>query len=209
MKLTRGQIIAFFFCLIPLLSAITSWGFGKLSANPIQDLTLRSGQAAIHFLLVSLACTPLRNIFHLNSLMPVRKVLGLAAFFYAVLHFLIFAGLDFEFNPLWIMTELAQKVFLRLGLIALLLMLPLAVTSLRKLQARLGSRWGRLHRLVYALTVLALAHFYLAAKGDVLLPLISTFIFLVLMLLRIPPLSKISISSIPGWLRKIDRYLLQ
>lgn len=209
MKLTRGQIIAIFFCLIPLLAAITSWGFGKLSANPIQDLTLRSGQAAIRILLISLACTPLKNLFHLNALIPVRKVLGLAAFFYAVLHFLIFTGLDYEFNPLWIMAELAQKPFLRLGLIALLLMLPLAVTSLRKLQARLGSRWSRLHRLVYVLTALALAHSYLAAKGDVLIPLISTFVFLILMLLRIPPLSKISISSSPGYLKKIDRYLLQ
>lgn len=209
MKLTRGQIIAIFFCLIPLLAAITSWGFGKLSANPIQDLTLRSGQAAIRILLISLACTPLKNLFHLKALIPVRKVLGLAAFFYAVLHFLIFTGLDYEFNPLWIMAELAQKPFLRLGLIALLLMLPLAVTSLRKLQARLGSRWNQLHRLVYVLTALALAHSYLAAKGDVLIPLISTFVFLILMLLRIPPLSKISISSSPGCLKKIDQYLLQ
>lgn len=209
MKLTRGQIIAIFFCLIPLLAASYSWIFGRLSANPIQDLTLRSGQAAIRILLLSLACTPVKNLLRLNFLMPVRKVLGLAAFFYAAFHFLVFAGWDFEFNPAWIRDEIAQKPFLRLGLISLLLMLPLAVTSLRKLQARLGSGWRRLHRFVYPLTALALGHFYLAAKGDVLLPLIYAFVFLVLMLMRIPPLSKISISSAPGWLREINRYLLQ
>jgi len=209
MKPSRGQWIASLFCLLPLAAALFAFLFGSLSANPIQDLTLRSGRFAMLLLLLSLACTPLKNLLGLTFLLPVRKTLGLFAFLYAALHFLIFAGLDFEFNPVWIVDELRQKPFLRIGLAALLLLLPLALTSFRNLQAKMADGWRGLHRLVYPITALAIWHIYLAAKDDFLLPLIYTILFIVFMLLRIPPLSKISISGRPDWLRKLNRALLQ
>ena len=208
MKPTRGQLIAALACLIPLAILLFDWHNGSLSANPIEALTQRTGRSAVILLLASLACTPLRRLLGLSALLPVRKTLGLAAFGYAALHLLVFAGLDFEFNLSWILPEIRQKFFIQIGLIALVLLIPLAITSARKLQRVMGKRWGRLHRLVYLIMALALWHYYLASKGDILLPLIYLVIFAILMLFRIPPLSKISIGSKSRGLQRLNRFLL-
>ena len=208
MKATRGQFIAAFLCLIPLAILLFEWHNGSLSANPIEALTQRTGRTAVILLLASLACTPLRAVFGLSALLPVRKILGLAAFLYAAFHFLIFSGLDFEFNLGWILQEIRQKFFIQIGLIALVLLIPLAATSVQKLQRRMGKAWGQLHRLAYPIMALVLLHYYLASKGDILLPLIYLAIFAILMLFRIPPLSKISIDSKPRWLQRLNQFLL-
>lgn len=208
MKSTRGQLIAGLLCLIPLAAMLLALQTNALSANPIQDMTLRTGRTAVILLLISLTCTRLKNLLGLSALMPVRKTLGLFAFFYAALHFYIFAGLDFEFNPTWILAEIQQKPFIQIGLAALLLLISLAVTSLQKLQKKMGRSWLRLHRLVYPITALAIWHYCLASKGDILLPLIYALIFVILMLFRIPPLSKISIGSRPHWLSRLNHALL-
>ncbi len=208
MKPTRGQIIALLACLVPLAVLLFEWRNGSLSANPIEALTQRTGRTAVILLLASLACTPLRKLLGLNALLPVRKTLGLAAFGYAALHFLVFAGLDFEFNLNWILPEIRQKFFIQIGLIALALLIPLAATSMRRLQRSLGRVWGQLHRLAYPIMALVLWHYYLASKGDILLPLIYLVIFTILMLFRIPPLSKISIGRKPRVLQRLNQFLL-
>lgn len=208
MKPTRGQLIAAILCLIPLAILLFEWRNGSLSANPIEALTQRTGRSAVILLVASLACTPLRRLFGLSALLRVRKTLGLAAFGYAALHFLVFAGLDFEFNLSWILPEIRQKFFIQIGLVALVLLIPLAVTSARKIQRGMGKRWGQLHRLAYPIMALALWHYYLASKGDILLPLIYLAIFAILMLFRIPPLSKISIGSKPRALQRLNQFLL-
>jgi sulfoxide reductase heme-binding subunit YedZ len=208
MKPTRGQLITAFLCLLPLAVLLVEWHNGSLSANPIEALTQRTGRTAVILLLASLACRPLRTLFGLSALLPMRKTLGLAAFAYAALHFLIFAGLDFEFNLSWILPEIRQKFFIQIGLIALILLLPLAVTSLRRLQKRMGKNWQRLHRLAYPIMALVLWHYFIASKGDILLPLIYIVFFIILMLFRIPPLSKISIGSKPRWLQRLNQFLL-
>jgi sulfoxide reductase heme-binding subunit YedZ len=208
MKPTRGQLITFLACLIPLAVLLFEWRNGSLSANPIEALTQRTGRTAVILLLASLACTPLRSLLGLSALLPVRKTLGLAAFGYAALHFLVFAGLDFEFNLNWILPEIRQKFFIQIGLVALALLIPLAVTSVRRLQRRLGGIWRQLHRLAYLIMALVLWHYYLASKGDILLPLIYLVIFAILMLFRKPPLSKISIGSKPRALQRLNQFLL-
>ena len=208
MKPTRGQLIAAILCLMPLAFLLVEWRNGSLSANPIEALTQRTGRTAVILLLASLACTPLRKLLGLSALLPVRKTLGLAAFGYAALHFLVFAGLDFEFNLNWILPEIRQKFFIQIGLIALALLIPLAATSMRRLQRSLGRVWGQLHRLAYLIMALVLWHYYLASKGDILLPLIYLVIFAILMLFRIPPLSKISIGRKPRVLQRLNQFLL-
>jgi sulfoxide reductase heme-binding subunit YedZ len=208
MKPTRGQIITSILCLIPAGLILAARFCGTLSANPIQDMTLRTGRTAVLLLIASLFCTPLKNLFGLTALIQMRKTIGLFAFFYALAHFLIFAGLDYEFNLGWIGAELQTKPFLLIGLAALILLLPLAVTSLRKLRIKMGRRWALLHRLVYVIMGLVLLHFFQASKGDFQIPLLYTVIFTGLMLLRIPPLSKISISKKPRWLRDFNQFLL-
>lgn len=209
MKFTRGQIIAAILCLIPFIWILFAYQTNALSANPIQDVTLRTGRTAVVLLWLSLTCTPLKNLLGLSALLPIRKTLGLFSFFYAVLHFLIFAALDYEFNLVWILPEFQQKPFLRIGLIALIILVILSITSIRIIQKRMGHWWQRLHRLVYPLSLLVIWHYYLASKGDYLLPLISTIIFAILMLLRTPPLSTISIRNKPHWLREVNHFLLR
>ena len=209
MKPTRGQIITSILCLIPAGLLLAARFSGTLSANPIQDMTLRTGRTAVFLLIASLFCTPLNNLFGLSALIPVRKTLGLFAFFYALAHFLIFAGLDYEFNLDWISAEMQTKPFLRVGLAALILLLPLALTSLRKLRLKLGRTWSLLHRLVYLIMTLELLHFFQASKGDIQIPLIYAVISAGLILLRIPPLSKISIGKKPRWLRDLNIFLLR
>jgi len=209
MKLTRGQLIASFLCLIPAGSALWAFFTHTLSANPIQDLTLRSGQTALRLLLASLSCTSLNTLLGLRACLPIRKTLGLFSFLYAALHFLIFAGLDFEFRFAWIAGEIMHKPFLQIGLVALLLLLLLSITSTQKIQKKFGSAWQSLHRFVYLAAVLIIVHIFLAAKGDYQLPFIYAAFFIGLMILRLPPLNRFTIRDKPPWLLELNKFLLK
>ena len=138
MKLTRIQIIV---NLLSLLPAIIT-GFlliqGSLSANPIQTVTVITGRTAIYLLIFSLFCTPLNNIFKMSVFIRIRKNVGLYAFYYSLVHFLIFSVIDYELNLSWILPELTQKPFLQIGLAALTLLLTLALSSLQTIKKLLG-----------------------------------------------------------------------
>lgn len=208
MKLTRGQIITHILSLAPLLLLIYGFFQGRLTANPIQAVTLRTGRTALNLLIFSLTCTPIRNIFQLSSFIPIRKTLGLYAFLYALLHFLTFIGLDFEFNWKWIVDEIQFIPFIQLGLLALILLTPLAVTSLGYLKRKMGKWWGILHKIVYITVILIIIHFFQASKGDIGLPFVYGGVFIGLMLLRLPPLNRISIENTPEWLLKMNQFLI-
>ena len=184
MKISRGQIITAILCLIPLGSMVFNYAGNDLTANPIQAATLQTGHTAINLLVLSLACTPIRNIFGLTSFLKIRKTLGLFAFFYAVLHFLIFILLDFEFNLSWILDEIRFKPFIQIGLAALILLIPLSITSIPKIQRKLGKTWETLHKLVYFAALLVILHYLLATKGDIFQPIFICRITLFLLLLR-------------------------
>lgn len=209
MRKTRGQIIAHLLCLLPLLKVIVNYFSNHLTANPIQEITLRTGRTSIYLLLISLACTPVRRLLRLSALLPIRKTLGLYAFLYATLHFLTFVALDFQFNWRWIAEEIRFKPFLKIGLAALLLLIPLAVTSIKKLQKKLGKIWSPIHKLVYLCAALMIVHIFLSAKGDYYFPILLSVIFIALMILRIPPFNKMQIRESPAWLRRVNQYLLQ
>lgn len=209
MKITRGQLFTHILCLIPFAFLSAGYFQDSLTANPIQALTLKSGRTSIFLLMLSLACRPLSNLFGLTSLIKIRKILGIYAFFYASFHFLVFSGLDFEFNLSWILAELKFKPFIQIGLAALILLIPLAITSVNSIRKRMGKNWQILHRLAYFIAFLAIVHFLMAVKGDIILPLIYGIGFLILMILRVPPLSRISLSAKPKWLNAINRFLLK
>lgn len=179
--------------LLPLL--IFSWNAlqGQLGFNPIDTALQRSGRAAVTLLLLSLSITPLRKIFNLTILQKLRKTLGLYAALYAGLHFGAFAVWDYGLNLGLIWQELIQKPFLLLGMGSLLILGVLAATSFRYWQVKLRSGWHRLQKLVYLAAILAIAHYLLAIKGDLLTlqgdytrPLIAGGLLLFLLLLRIP-----------------------
>ncbi|HEU5208300.1 MAG TPA: protein-methionine-sulfoxide reductase heme-binding subunit MsrQ [Longimicrobiales bacterium] len=156
-------------CLIPAARLAIDAFAGSLGANPIETLTHETGRAALLILIATLAVTPLRRITGQHWLIRVRRPLGLFAFFYALLHFTIYVVLDQFFAWDYIVEDIVERPYITVGFTALVLLVPLAVTSTRGWIRRLGRNWGRLHMLVYPATALALLHFYwkLASKSDV------------------------------------------
>lgn len=171
--------------LFPLLLLLIDSLLGRLSVNPIQDLTLRTGQVALILLLLSLSCTPLGRLTGWTWMVALRKPLGLYSFLYVSLHLLVFVGLDYGLDGLLISQAIAEKRYVLAGLVSFLLLLPLAATSTRAAQRRLGRWWRRLHWLVYPAAIAALLHFLWLSKVA-RVPLLAAALLLVLLLVRIP-----------------------
>ncbi|MBI4283564.1 MAG: sulfoxide reductase heme-binding subunit YedZ [Chloroflexi bacterium] len=177
--------------LLPLFLLI--WGFtqDRLTANPIREITLRTGIYSLVLLVLSLACTPLGNVFGLKLVLPLRRPLGLYGFMYAVLHVLNFIGVDYRFdlNLLW--GDVTGKAYIWVGVVALLALLPVAVTSTRGWRQRLGRNWERLHWLVYPAVLLSVGHFLLLVKADIRKPLLYGIIVILLLSLRLPVIQRV------------------
>lgn len=182
----RGlKVAAWVGCLTPLVWTAGRWFFGDgLGVNPIEELTLWSGLTAVIVLLASLAVTPVRRWTGFNEIQQIRRLLGLFAFFYMALHFMVWMGLDQGFAMTYVFEDLTERPFIIVGALSLLLTLPLAITSTRGWIRRLGRNWVRLHRLVYPAAALALLHYTWKQKADISDPLLAWSVFGVLMLMR-------------------------
>ena len=144
----------------------------KLGANPVNFAILTTGMSALVFLMLTLLVTPVRKITGLNWIISFRRTLGLYAFFYACMHFLIFFSLDRSFSISSTLSEMVKRKYLMVGITGLLVMLPLAVTSTNAMIKRLGGkRWRALHRLVYVAAIAGGVHYYMQVKADVRQPL--------------------------------------
>lgn len=183
-------VLTHFAALAPLALLLWDWVGGRLSFNPIRDITLRTGRYALILLILSLACTPVYLVSKFRSVLRMRRAFGLYAFMYAGLHLLTFVGLDFGFNLALIADEVAQRRFIQVGLLSFLILLPLAITSSRRWVRRLGKNWKRLHRLVYLAALLAILHFFWVVKGDIRRPLIYGALLVLLLLMRIPTIQR-------------------
>jgi sulfoxide reductase heme-binding subunit YedZ len=164
------------------------WAFfaDALGANPVETLLLVPGRWALVFLLLGLAVSPVRRLTGWNRIIRIRRLLGLFAFFYASLHFLIYLAVDQGFAWSFILEDITERPFITVGFAALVLLIPLAVTSTRGWIRRLGRRWQLLHRLVYPATALGSLHFYWKVKADTFWPLVAAGILAVLLLARVP-----------------------
>ena len=158
-------------CLIPLGQLFYKGWTDDLTANPIEFMTHFTGDWALRFLLATLSITPLRKLFGWNALIKFRRMLGLFAFFYAVLHFATYLVLDHFFNFQAIGKDILKRPYVTAGFAGLLLMIPLAITSTAGMIRRLGKRWQELHRLVYVAAVAGVVHFYWLVKADTRRPL--------------------------------------
>ena len=170
---------------------------GNLSPNPIQDLEQRTGRHAITLLVLPLLCTPINTIFKWSEPLKRRRALGLYAFMYAVIHVVIFADLDYGLAWSNLITEVVEKPRLIAGLIAFVLLIPLAITSFDIWKKRLGKNWKRLHQVVYLIGPLTVLHYLWSKKGDILSfqgevvkPLMYGLVIAVFLLFRIPPVRK-------------------
>ena len=191
--------------LLPLLVLGLDYWQGRLGFNPIQDITLRTGKYALVLLVLSLACTPINSVFGFKPVLRVRRALGLYAFMYVSLHFLIFVGLDYGFDLALIREAVLEKRYALVGFAAFLILLPLAVTSTKGWMRRLGRLWKRLHRVVYLAALLAVLHFVWLVKSDVREPLIYGAVVGVLLVLRITRVRHY-VSRFRSWLK---RYVFQ
>jgi sulfoxide reductase heme-binding subunit YedZ len=192
--MTSNQLIkwvakpALFLALLtPFLMMALDAATGGLSANPIEDVLHRSGLWGLRILLLSLTITPLKRLFGWSVLIRFRRMVGLFAFFYLVLHFSIYLGLDRFFSLSDIVEDIAVRPFITVGFATILLLLPLAITSTKKMVKRLGGkRWTRLHRLVYPAGVGGVVHYLWAVKLDAREPTIYAVLLVILLTLRIP-----------------------
>jgi sulfoxide reductase heme-binding subunit YedZ len=160
-------------CLAPLvilvLSAFNQLGF-ELGANPIEEILHTLGKWGLKFLLITVAITPIRRWTGINWLIQFRRLLGLFSFFYILLHFLTYFVLDQSLDLAAVLEDILKRPYITLGMTALLFMLPLAITSTKGMMRKLGGRWKKLHRLVYAIAILGVWHFYWQVKLDTLEP---------------------------------------
>ena len=189
----------FLLCLVPLGKlALEAFGLAGMSlgANPIEELLHRCGKGGLNFLLITLAITPLRRITGWGWLIRFRRMLGLYAFFYILLHFVVYAVLDQGLALNYIVEDIIERPYITLGILALLMLIPLAVTSTNGWMRRLGKRWQKLHKLVYVIAILAVWHFYWQVKQDILEPLIYAGILVLLFAIR-------------GWYRRQARKRIQ
>jgi sulfoxide reductase heme-binding subunit YedZ len=153
--------LLFLICLGPLAWLVVGAVANTLGANPAEALIRATGDWTLRFLCITLTVTPLRQISGWNALARLRRMLGLFAFFYGLLHFTSFAWLDMGLDVQAILKDIAKRPFILVGSLALLLMLPLAATSFnRAIKAMGAKRWQTLHKLVYAIVLLGLLHFF-------------------------------------------------
>lgn len=179
---------------LPGLSLVWLYTNGDLGINPVQEATQRSGNYAIALLTASLACTPVHIIFGLSDILRVRRTLGLYAFGYALVHLLLFVGVDYGFNLQFLKSVFVEKRYIFAGMAALTLLIPLAITSSKWFQRRMGKNWKRLHRLVYVAGILVVIHYAWVVKGnvsalqgDILMPLFYIVLMSFLLLVRVKP----------------------
>ncbi len=187
-RLTPFQALVHLAAWIPLALLVTDGLTGRLSVNPIQDLTFRTGKTAMVLLLLSLSCTPLAIWLGFRQALKVRRALGLYAFAYAALHFWVYLGVDYGLDLRLIALELSEKRYVLVGFAAFLLLLPLAITSTRGWQRRLRHRWKTLHKAVYPAAVLVMVHYTWVQKSDIRQPLLFSAVLLLLLVLRLPML---------------------
>ncbi len=168
--LSRLKPAAFFACLIPFGQLLYNGYQGDLGANPIETITRFTGSWTLIILLITLGVTPLRKLTGWTDLIKFRRMLGLFAFFYALLHFSTFLVLDHFFDLDRIAKDILKRPYVTVGFTGFVLMIPLAVTSTAKMIRRLGKRWQQLHRLVYLVGIAGVIHFYWLVKSDIRRP---------------------------------------
>lgn len=159
---------------------------GELGANPIATAMNQLGLMALTFLIGSLACTPLKEVFGWVWPIRIRRMLGLYAFFYASLHFLTYLGLDQLFDFKAVFADITKRQFIYIGFAAYVMLVPLAVTSTDRMVRRLGfARWKWLHRLAYLAAILGVIHFVMRVKKDLSQPLTYGFVLGALLMARV------------------------
>jgi sulfoxide reductase heme-binding subunit YedZ len=159
-------------CLLPLVWLAWHLFTDQLGANPLEVVIRHLGEWGLQLLIITLCMTPLRDLTNASWPIQLRRLLGLWSFAYLCLHFLTYLSVDQFFDWAEIAKDIVKRPFITVGMLAMTGLLPLAITSTRAMQRRLGRRWKQIHRLIYLIAVLGTLHFYWLVKADTLRPLI-------------------------------------
>lgn len=181
----------FLIALVPF--AYLVWGMFNdgLGANPVNEFIRETGLWGLRFLLITLCVTPLRRLTGWNPIMKFRRMLGLYAFFYSALHLIAYVIFEAELDFIYVIEDAIYRMYITVGWIGLLPLIPLAITSTDGMVRRLGGkRWQQLHRMVYIAALASVGHYLLLVKADLRDPLFYLAILLLLMLLRLPPVAR-------------------
>jgi len=185
LKSRVAKPLVFVLCLLPLSSIVWRIFYGDLGSDPIETITFATGDWTLRFLLITLAVSPFRQWFGLSALLRFRRMLGLYVYFDACCHFLIWFILDHALSFGDMIEDIIDRPYITFGFSALMLLIPLAVTSNNVMVRKLGRRWKKLHRLVYAIIILGVLHYLWLTKADYLEPGIYALIAGVLLIQRL------------------------
>ena len=198
LKSAYAKPVVHLLCLLPLMVLLWAAFDDGLGANPVETLTHETGEWTLRFLLITLSMTPLRQWTGLASWIRFRRLFGLYAFFYVSCHFMIWFIADHSLDVVAMVEDIIKRPYITLGFSALLLMLPLAITSSQAMIRRLGKKWKSLHQLVYLVLSLGVLHFMWLVKADYLEPIIYAIIAVALLLHRAGPMKRFSLRSSPA-----------
>jgi sulfoxide reductase heme-binding subunit YedZ len=183
-RLSPLKLTVFIALFLPASWTLVAFATGNLGARPLNEAIHQQGLWTIRLILIALAITPLRAILQWQRLILVRRMVGVGAFAYVIFHFSLYVT-DQGFNPVTVAREIALRIYLTIGFVALLGLAALAATSTDKMVRRLGRRWQILHRLVYVIAVLGLIHYSMQSKLEQWEPTIADGIFVWLMFYRL------------------------
>ena len=180
----------FILCSTPFLLILYKIFLNKLGPEPVKEITHFTGEWTLVFICLTLSMSPLKKFTNLTIWISFRRMLGLFVFFYATLHLLTYVGLDYRFDWSPILNDVVKKKYIFIGFAAWILLLPLAITSSRKMVILLKNNWKKLHRLIYVIAIFGSLHYIWLSKTIFFKPLIYFIIILVLLALRIKTKSR-------------------
>jgi len=162
--------VVFILCLMPFVLLVMNAINNNLGPNPVEVMIRTLGDWGIYFLLIGLTISPARKVFKQAWLIRYRRMIGLFTFFYVCMHFLSYIWFDQFFNVDEIVKDIIKRPFITIGFTCFLLLVPMALTSTNGMMKRLKKNWGRLHKIVYPVSMLALLHYFMMIKADYLVP---------------------------------------
>ena len=175
----------FVLSLVPFLIITYKISFNKLGPEPVKEITHFTGEWTLIFICLTLSMSPLQKFTNLNYWIKIRRMLGLFVFFYASLHFLTYVGIEYRFNWQPIFDDVVKKKYIFVGFAAWILLIPLTITSSKKMVLLLKQNWKKLHRLIYVIAILGSLHFIWLSKTIYFKPLIYFVLITFLLILRI------------------------
>jgi len=178
------KVVIFILSLVPIFYITYQILTNQLGPEPIKDITHHTGKWTLYFIVITLAMTPLKKMTKLNIWINYRRMFGLFIFFYASIHLMTYIGLDYRFDLASIGDDIIKKKYIFIGFSAWLLLIPLAITSNKRMMKILKNKWKKLHRLIYLISLCGAIHYLWLVKRDLTEPLIFLTVILILLALR-------------------------